>query len=233
MIGEEPVRIEVRFEKRKRFLLTIEPPGFVKVKAPRSATLQAVAETVEEQRSWISMKLHAMGALKGDEDAADLEQAPIASTFRLEGRDYPVHVVLTTEQARVERSDSGLTVYVQQEGPGAISAVLKRYGFQLCKKAVQKRIQYWQPHFKVKPASVEIQESTIKWGQCSSQRRLSFNWQLIMAPPEALDYVVLHEMCHLIHMNHDRSFWRLLGGLMPDYMLRQQVLDRTGTPMEF
>ena len=80
-------------------------------------------------------------------------------------------------------------------------------------------------YFKTKPRKVTIEESYNKWGSCNSNRDLTFNWILITKSPEAIDYVVVHEMCHMTHLNHDRSFWRLLGKLLPDYKAYQKELN--------
>ncbi len=61
-------------------------------------------------------------------------------------------------------------------------------------------------------------------GTCNSKRELTFNWKLAMAPLDVIDYIVIHEMCHMVHMNHDRSFWRLVGKYMPNYDEKQAWL---------
>lgn len=81
---------------------------------------------------------------------------------------------------------------------------------------------------KVKPKTIEVVESITKWGSCSSSKKLTFNYRLAMAPIEVIDYVIIHELCHLIHMNHDRSFWRRVGSIMPDYKKKEEFLARYG-----
>ncbi len=64
---------------------------------------------------------------------------------------------------------------------------------------------------------ITIKGQSTRWGSCSSQRNLNFNWRLMLAPPAAVDYVILHELCHLKEMNHSRRFWSLVGHYCPDY----------------
>ncbi|MBU0727650.1 M48 family metallopeptidase, partial [Patescibacteria group bacterium] len=65
-----------------------------------------------------------------------------------------------------------------------------------------------------------------RWGSCSDRKNLNFNWKLIMAPIEIIDYVVVHEMCHLKQMNHSSKFWNLVAEKMPDYKeLRKWLKD--------
>jgi predicted metal-dependent hydrolase len=76
------------------------------------------------------------------------------------------------------------------------------------------------------PVPVTIRDQKSRWGSCSTTRRLSFNWRLIMAPPEALHYVVVHEAAHLIHHDHSERFWGLVEDLMPDYAVHQDWLKK-------
>lgn len=65
--------------------------------------------------------------------------------------------------------------------------------------------------------SITVRDQKSRWGSCSSRGTLSFNYRLIFAPPVILDYVVVHELCHLTHMNHSRDFWDMVAGVMPEY----------------
>ena len=93
---------------------------------------------------------------------------------------------------------------------------------------VEERIKIYHKQLKVNPKIIEIVESKAKWGSCSSNRKLTFNYRLAMAPIDVIDYVVIHELCHLLHMNHDRSFWRRVGSIMPDYKEKEAYLARNG-----
>lgn len=108
---------------------------------------------------------------------------------------------------------------------------LKKFYFSGLKKLVNERIVPYQTQLRVKPKKIEIVESANKWGSCTSGKVLAFNYRLAMAPVEVIDYVIVHELCHLLHMNHDRSFWRRLGGVMPDYKGKEAFLAAYGHRM--
>uniref|UniRef100_UPI004056E508 M48 family metallopeptidase n=1 Tax=Acetatifactor sp. TaxID=1872090 RepID=UPI004056E508 len=79
--------------------------------------------------------------------------------------------------------------------------------------------------------SITIRDQKSRWGSCSSKGTLSFNYRLIFAPPKVLDYVVVHELCHLTHMNHSKDFWNMVGQIMPEYKEYKTWLREHGTEL--
>ena len=97
------------------------------------------------------------------------------------------------------------------------------------------RILYYEPmlpedHRKIR--SITIRSQKTRWGSCSSKGGLNFNWRLCLAPPEVVDYVVVHELCHLCEMNHSPAFWALVESILPDYKASRQWLRDKGTTLD-
>lgn len=86
------------------------------------------------------------------------------------------------------------------------------------------RVMHYQQFTGGRVNQIHIRDQKTRWGSCSSLKNLNFNWRLVMAPPEVLDYVVVHELCHLTHMNHSREFWEMVGRVMPEYRKWKQWL---------
>ncbi|MBP7348579.1 MAG: M48 family metallopeptidase [Butyrivibrio sp.] len=80
-----------------------------------------------------------------------------------------------------------------------------------------KRVYFYESQLSVHHKKIAIRDQKTRWGSCTSSGTLSFNWRLILAPPHILDYVVVHELCHLIHMNHSAAFWTTVSSIIPDY----------------
>lgn len=80
----------------------------------------------------------------------------------------------------------------------------------------------------LRPGRVTIREQRTRWGSCSRAGNLNFNWKLIRAPAEALDYVVVHELCHLYEFNHSPRFWRMVENVLPDYEVWKRWLAQHG-----
>lgn len=94
------------------------------------------------------------------------------------------------------------------------------------------RVMHYQQITGGRVNQIHIRDQKTRWGSCSSLRNLNFNWRLVMAPPEVLDYVVVHELCHLTHMNHSREFWDMVGSVMPEYWERKKWLKENGGMLE-
>ena len=86
----------------------------------------------------------------------------------------------------------------------------------------------WESIMKVHANGFTIRDMKTRWGSCSSEKNLNFNWKLILAPPEVLDYVVVHELCHLKEMNHSKAFWDEVGKVMPEYETYKLWLKENG-----
>ena len=87
-----------------------------------------------------------------------------------------------------------------------------------------KRVAWYARKMGVSPAAVTITGAKTRFGSCSAQGRISFSWRLMDYPPEAIDYVVVHELAHLVHHNHSPAFYALVESVLPDYRARAALL---------
>ncbi|WP_296836127.1 M48 family metallopeptidase [Butyrivibrio sp.] len=90
------------------------------------------------------------------------------------------------------------------------------------------RVQHFEKIMGVHHKKIVIRDQKTRWGSCSTSGTLSFNWRLIMAPPEVLDYVVVHELAHFTHMDHSKAFWATVESVMPDYDRHRKWLNEHG-----
>jgi predicted metal-dependent hydrolase len=203
------IEFHVQYGVRKKLSIEIGSTGLITVKAPNDTSTEAIMKAVERHSPWILEKFLARTKVQ---DTSKLKAYEEEGRFLHMGKEYLLHELIETE---------GL-------GEEELRSNLKKFYFASCKRLVAERIKIYQSQLRVKPKTVEVVESSTQWGSCSSSKKLTFNYRLAMAPIEAIDYVVIHELCHLVHMNHDRSFWRLVGSIMPDYKEKQEFLERFG-----
>jgi hypothetical protein len=156
-----------------------------------------------------------------------MEQQPKFKCYYL-GKTYPLYTKVdqSIKKVTIEWDGKAFTCISPNEGDIDISSALQSFYKKATKKLIEERLRFYQPNFKVKYKSFSIEDHANKWGTCSSKKHLTFHWKLILFPLEAIDYVVVHELCHLIHLNHDRSFWRLVGKVYPNY---KDVMPILGT----
>lgn len=106
--------------------------------------------------------------------------------------------------------------------------VMDRRYRQAARDYFTKRCAYYRQFTGGCYTRITIRDQKTRWGSCSSTGTLSFNYRLMFAPPRVLDYVVVHELCHLTHMNHSRDFWNLVASVMPDYKQYRTWLKEHG-----
>ncbi len=119
-----------------------------------------------------------------------------------------------------------LTVREQNQ----IAALEKRYR-RAAHEYIPARVAYFQQFTGGRYDKITIRDQKTRWGSCSSNGTLSFNYRLMLAPPKILDYVVVHELCHLKHMNHSPAFWQAVEDVLPDYRERKQWLKEHGSEL--
>ena len=107
-------------------------------------------------------------------------------------------------------------------------AALERRYIAAAKNYFPKRVAYFVQFTGGSYSRITIRDQKTRWGSCSAKGTLSFNWRLMLAPPAILDYVVVHELCHLTYMNHSTSFWKKVESVYPDYRTARKWLKDHG-----
>ena len=219
----QTMSFEIVYKKRESLGITIDVYGNIQVQVPRETTDERVLQLIEEKWDWIQQKSKEMKDRLLGQKVKIYDHGEI---FLYLGKEFPIKVTqdINTMQDYVVFEEDMLKIYVKQLEDAKIKQALKRFYYQECKKLVERSIRSYQKHFKTKPRSIRISDNNSNWGTCDSRQQLTFNWKLAMAPQQVIDYVVVHEMCHMVHLNHDRSFWRLVGKILPDYEERENWL---------
>lgn len=213
-VGERVIECNVQFGKGKKLTINIDSVGYITVKAPNNMSEEAIRNVLIKNSQSIFEKLDKITSVK---EIPKIKSNNDFGKFYYMGKEHNLKELISVEGLSHEELEKNL----------------KKFYITSCKKLMKERIKIYEKQLGLKPKSFEIVESRTKWGTCSSDRELTFNYKLIMAPIEVIDYVVVHELCHLTHMNHDRSFWRLVGSVFKDYKKRQEYLMTHGQYMTF
>ena len=202
----------VQYTKSKKFRLEVTPEGHITVKAPAKATEEQILEF---------MRLNTKPLLTFQE--------------RLEKREYVLSKKTYTEtetflyMGKPCKLDELLDTIPQS--PEEAQLLLKKIYTKKTKQLVKKRVAYFEKIIGVKAKGLTVVDSPLSWGTCNSHGELTFNYRLSMAPAQVIDYVVIHELCHLLHLNHDRSFWRKVGAYDPHFKEHEAYLAKFGIVM--
>jgi len=219
----ETIRFEIKYKNRTSIGIAIDSYGDLEVSVPKKTPDEQVIRLLEENWDAILQKVQELKArMNGPKEKVYKND----ENFLYLGSTYPINIIQdrTIKQDHVVFEEDIFHIYAKQLDEEKLKQTLKKFYYQQTKALVEEGIASYQRHFKKKPRSIRITDSKTTWGTCDSNLGLTFNWRLAMAPREVLDYVVVHEMCHMVHLNHDRSFWRLVGKIMPDYKDKERWL---------
>ena len=124
--------------------------------------------------------------------------------------------------AKIQKRDE------QREQITRLSALERQHLQNKAGVVIPRRVSYFAEKIGVSYGKITLRQQKTRWGSCAVNGNLNFNWLLILAPPQVLDYVVVHELCHRIEMNHSRAFWEEVEAVLPDYRERQRWLKDNG-----
>ncbi len=189
-------------------------PTEIRLFTPAACPLRQADAYVASHIDWIRE------AQKRFEAYADRERAAFPMTdgmpVPLEGEIHTLRLRPAARQS--EAIESGEIII--SGGDLNPESVAERLRACLVRRAMQRlseRVEHYAPLIGRRPGRVTVRDQRTKWGSCSTLGNVNFNWKLIMAPKEALDYVVIHELCHLYEFNHSDKFWQRVGRYQRDY----------------
>ena len=223
VVGDERVLAELRESRRARRLrLTVRDGRPLQVTVPRGTGERTLRRFLDESADWIADRLD-----EARERAARLQALGLArpGTAWLEGR--PLPVVRVT--GRTGATLCGDVVAVAGPDP---AAALERWYRREARRLVEEAAAHEVDRLGLEYARIAIRGQRTLWGSCSSRGTLSFNWRLALAPPEVLEYVVVHELLHLLEHNHSRAFWALVDEYRPGWRSQMQWLREHGAELQ-
>ena len=207
---------------RASVLFQALPEGAIRVYAPRGMRLRDIDQMVRERAD----QLIQMGRAVDQKLSEDRRNHPVSdgATIMIEG--VP-HVIRLSRAGRVrgEVRDGALCLSLPKpEDDPSVRAAIRAVLSARALERIRERLDHYAPRIGKTPGRVAIREQKTRWGSCSGKGNLNFNWKLIMAPPPVLDYVVIHELCHLWEFNHSPKFWSLVERQMPEYRVWKKWL---------
>ena len=219
-IALDDINIQIIRSKRRRTSQIEVKNKQVFVRAPHYLPQFLIRKFVNKKRNWIVQNL-----------TKQLQQPQVVEKQFCDGEtfqlfDQPFYL-------RINKNKTNPTKLINQELFVSVPGRVKNQSKYVRNKMsdwyketalshIRQRVEFFASLMEVKAKSVKVREYKRRWGSCSSNGELSFNWRIIMAPPVAIDYVVIHELAHISEFNHSKKFWQVVSKTMPDY--NQQIL---------
>lgn len=221
----------LRSNQRRTADIVIERNGLISVRVPEHLSEEQIDAVVENKRLWIYQNLAEWRDLNASRVVREWVNGEgflyLGSAYRL---------LLTQEQDEPLKLKDGRFCLqrkiVEKGGEVAAKHVFEQFYTEKALERIQRRVAYFAPKVGVTPVSVEVKEIGYRWATCAADGRLSFHWKCMMASPKVIDYIVVHELCHLRHRDHTEAFWNEVDKVLPDYLDRKAWLRENGSALD-
>ena len=201
--------------KRKSLSLHITPHGNLVVKAPERMPISVIESFITKKEVWINAsRQKVLANLELNSNLINCNDVLYC------GKTYPVIFTSDVKQVILSTTACLIPIKITHEKK---ELALKKWYLKASPEIVLPRIIYFANLMQVHVNSVKFTNAAAKWGSCDSKSDIRLNWRLVMLPPNLIDYIIVHELAHLIELNHSQNFWRIVGSIMPEY--KQHVKD--------
>jgi predicted metal-dependent hydrolase len=212
-------------KRRKTLTLLVRCDGSVVVRAPAWTAKGEVEAFVRRKAEWIERK---RGEMIREQDVPR-KSFREGERFPYLGKSYPLSVRGSSGRASLEFGDGFfLMTPLPEERARALFVGWYR---RMARRRLGPRIQFFSGVLGLPCPPFRITDAAARWGSCSPSNRLAFSWRLILAPPEAIDYVVVHELAHMREKSHAPAFWDVVASASPDYREQRAWLRRHGATL--
>lgn len=215
----------VIYSPRKKLTITVERDRSVVVRAPQGTPKEKIDALVQRKRLWLYEKVRHVQ--KHDHPQKEREFISGATILYL-GKNYRLEVIS-------EAFDGVLFDNKFLISKASVSQAADHLRAWYIKKATEKivpQVQFYAKHLGVNYNNVFISDLKYRWGSCTPKNNLNFNWRLIKAPMRVIEYVIVHELAHLLEPNHTAYFWSIVKTQLPDYLKSKEWLKQAGSFLE-
>jgi predicted metal-dependent hydrolase len=206
----------------------IERDGAVSLLVPKELSDNQIEDLLEAKRKWIyrnQAEWHDLNATRVHREFVNGEG------FLYLGRTYRLKLVDQQEEPLMLKNGY---FSLMLNGGSATEAdqAFRDFYRNKGKEKIPERVDFFKGRMGVETKAVKVMELKNRWASCTPNGNLNFHWKCMMAPPTILDYIIVHELSHLIHANHTEAFWNEVDKVLPDYVDRKEWLKVHGAGMD-
>lgn len=220
----------VRSGNRRTADIVVERDGQIMVRLPERLPDHAVDQIIEQKRYWIYKSLAEWRDLNSARVLREFRSGEgflyLGSSYRLSlVPDQDVSLVLRDGRFRLRRT-------LVEKGLAPAKQAFQDFYTAKGNERLERRAAFFASKVGVQIRKVEVKDLGFRWGSCSTNGSIRFHWKTMMAPPKIIDYIVVHELCHLHRRDHDDAFWNEVDKVMPDYAERKTWLRENGAALD-
>ena len=220
----------VRSKSRRTADIVVERDGQIFVRLPERLPDHDVEQIIEQKRVWIYKSLAEWRDLNS---ARVLREFRSGEGFLYLGSSYRLSLVPDQEEPIVLKDGRfRLRRKLAEKGVATARQAFRGFYTEKGSDRLGRRAAYFADMVGVQVKRVEVKELGFRWGSCSSDGSVRFHWKTMMAPPKIIDYIVVHELCHLHRREHDAAFWNEVDKVMPDFAERKAWLREHGAGLD-
>lgn len=229
--GSRIITFNLIYRKRKTMSIEVETTGEVTVIAPVGTSTDDILEIVRGRAGWIVSKQYESKFIN---DTKINREVISGESYMYLGRNYSLDIrvdeKLDSISVKLFQGKFVVSTYTKDED--LIKKAMENWYREKTLAKVKERISYYRSYFNDEVTNVKVKEQKKRWASCTCKNELLFNWRCVMAPAFVLDYIVVHEMCHMEYKNHSKDFWNRVYAVMPDYEVRKLWLRNNGIKMD-
>lgn len=229
--------------KRKTIGIKITQEGEVIITSPFNISEESILNIVKKKEKWITNKLQLLSQQKSYKDRefkSGEKLLYIGKELELEIHNLNENKSLNLDDYNLNNDlvkilDKKVIVYIdvnKHNIEDIIRELVIRFYRMEAEKLLKERTYYYSNIIGVSFNRITVKDQKTIWGSCSSRKNINYSYRLIMAPIDIIDYVVVHELCHLIHMDHSKAYWGKVESILPDYRERKQWLKHYGNTLK-
>jgi len=223
--GKHKINFYLQKSKRKTLTIKVKPNLTILVKAPNEAKLKQIKIKVHKKGDWIIKQINFF------QDFSPITPKKYISgeSFKYLGKQYRLKVHQSNLE-KVKLKNGYINIYTKlKNDKEQIKSQLDLWYFNLALKRIEPRLKELYPKVKkynAKPYTFKLRNMKTRWGSCTSKGKIFINPGLIKAPSLCIDYVLIHELCHLVYPNHSKKFYNLLEKIEPNWIEIKNNLER-------
>lgn len=211
------VYYNVSFKDKKNISIKLDSCGEIIVYAPIGVSYKYIESILLKKQKWIITNIEKIkNSYLNDKDK-----------IIFLGNQY-IPQIENSEKEKINIYGEYIFIKTKSLNKEYIKAMLMDWYKTQANEIIINRVKELGENYNLIPSNILIKNQKSRWGSCNSRKEIRLNWRLILMPYSVMDYIIIHELCHLEHMNHSKDFWNLVEKLMPNYKDSEKWLKNNG-----